>query len=100
MKALAVLLYDMGGMSFSAIGRLPGVSDVAVLKWERAEACALPEPEVSAAVVTIEVDEMRHFIKKNLPGSGSGAPMTGISGAPWPESPSGIIWFSGRAFVA
>ena len=64
MKALAVLLYGMGGMGFSAIGRLLGVSDVAVLKWVRAEAAALPEPEVSAAAVTVEVDEMWHFLKK------------------------------------
>ena len=74
----------MGGMSFSAIGRLLGVSDVAVLRWVRAEASALPEPDVSATVVTVEVDEMRHFLKKTLPSSGSGAPMTWISGAPWP----------------
>ena len=46
MKALAVLLYGMGGMSFSGIGRLLGVSDVAVLKWVHAEAAGLPEPEV------------------------------------------------------
>ncbi len=46
MKTLAVLLYGMGGMSFSAIDRLLGVSDVAVLKWVRAAASALPEPEV------------------------------------------------------
>ena len=84
MKALAVLLHGMGGMSFSAIGRLLGVSDVAVLKWVRAEASALPEPAVSAAVVTVEVDEMWHFLKRSLPSSGSGRPMTRISGAPWP----------------
>ena len=83
MKALAILLYGMGGISFSMIGRVLGVSDVAVLKWVRAEASTLPEPEVSAAVVTVEVDEMWHFIKKSLPSSGSGAPMTWISGAPW-----------------
>ena len=64
MKALAVLLYGMGNMSFSMIGRLLGVSNVAVLKWVRAEASALPEPEVPAQVVTVEVDEMWHFIKK------------------------------------
>ena len=32
MKALAVLLYGMGGMSFSMIGRVVGANDVAVLK--------------------------------------------------------------------
>ena len=64
MKALAVLLYGMGNMSFSMIGRLLGVSNVAVLKWVRAEASALPEPTVPAEMVTVEVDEMWHFIKK------------------------------------
>ena len=64
MKALAVLLYGMGNMSFNGIGRLLGVSDVAVLKWVRAEAVTLPEPEVPATVVTVEVDEMWHFLKK------------------------------------
>ena len=64
MKALAVLLYGMGNMSFNGIGRLLGVSNVAVLKWVRAEAASLPEPEVAASVVTVEVDEMWHFLKK------------------------------------
>ena len=64
MKAMAVLLHGMGNTSFSAIGRLLGVGDAAVLKWVRAEASALPEPEGPAEVVTVEVDEMRHFLKK------------------------------------
>ncbi|MGI4944964.1 MAG: IS1/IS1595 family N-terminal zinc-binding domain-containing protein [Janthinobacterium lividum] len=64
MKALAVLLYGMGGMSFRMIGRVLGVSDVAVLKWVRAEASTLPEPEVGSSVLTVEIDEMWHFIKK------------------------------------
>lgn len=91
MKALAILLYGMGGMSFSMIGRVLGVSDVAVLKWVRAEAAALPEPIVSPSVVTVEVDEMWHFLKKSLPSSGSGAPMTWISGAPWPGCWVGVM---------
>ena len=91
MKALAVLLYGMGGMSFSAISRLLGVSDVAVLKWVRAEAAALPEPEVSAEVVTVEVDEIWHFLKKSLPNSGSGVPMTWIAGEPWPGCWVGVM---------
>ena len=33
MKALAVLLYAMGNVSFGSIARLLGVSDVAVLNW-------------------------------------------------------------------
>src|SRR5271169_1028777 len=38
MKALAVLLYAMGNMSFCAIARILGVSDVAILNWVRDEA--------------------------------------------------------------
>ena len=71
MKALTVLLYGMGNMSFSMIGRLLGVSDVAVLKWVRAEAYALPEPAAPAEMVTVEVDEMWHFVKKSMPKRGS-----------------------------
>ena len=91
MKALAVLLYGMGGMSFRMIGRVLGVSDVAVLKWVRAEAASLPEPVVSPSVVTVEVDEMWHYLKKSLPSSGSGARMTWISGAPWPGCWVGVM---------
>ena len=91
MKALAMLLYGMGGMSFSAISRLLGVSDMAVLKWVRAEAASLPEPEVGAAVVTVEVDEMWHFLKKSLPSCGSGAPMTWVAGEPWPGCWVGVM---------
>ena len=64
MKALAVSLYGMGNMSFSMTGRLLGVSDVAVLKWARAEASALPDPAVSAEVAAVEVDGMWHYLKK------------------------------------
>ena len=91
MKALAVLLYGMGGMSFSGIGRLLGVSDVAVLKWVRSEAAGLPEPVVPASVVTVEVDEMWHFAKKSLPGFGCGVPMTWSAGEPWPGCWVGVM---------
>jgi insertion element IS1 protein InsB len=42
-KALALLLYAMGNMSFCSIGRLLKVSDVSVLRWARVAALALPE---------------------------------------------------------
>ena len=65
MKALAVLLYAMGNMSFLGIARILGVSDVAVMKWVRAEAQSLPEPEIPADVATVSLDEMWHFLEKN-----------------------------------
>ena len=58
MKALAILLYSMGNASFWMIGRLLGVSDVAVLKWVRAEAQSIPEPEVDSDLVVVTLDEM------------------------------------------
>ncbi len=41
MKVLAVLLYGMGNISFGIIGRLFGVSGVAVYKWIGGEASRL-----------------------------------------------------------
>ena len=73
MKALALLLYAMGNMSFCSIARLLGVSDVAVLNWVRNEARQLPEPSGAAGTVIITLDEMWHFLKKRLASSGFGA---------------------------
>ena len=76
MKALALMLYAMGNMSFCSIARILGVSDVAVLNWVRDEARQLPEPSVAAETVIITLDEMWHFLKKRLASSGFGARMT------------------------
>jgi len=75
-KALAVLLYAMGNMSFCGIGRLFGVSDVAVLNWIRKEAEGLPAPDVPANVEIILLDEMHHFLKKSQQNYGFGERMT------------------------
>ncbi|WP_139031763.1 hypothetical protein [Candidatus Competibacter denitrificans] len=65
MKALVVLLYAMGNVSFCSIARLLHVSDVAVLKWVRTEARKLPIPEVAGETVVVTLDKMWHFLKKN-----------------------------------
>ena len=91
MKALAILLYAMGNMSFCGIARLLGVSDVTVLKWVRKEATRLPQPEVPAEVSLITLDEMWHFLKKNLKSSGSGAPLLLVSGELWPGCWVGVM---------
>src|SRR6202046_2785312 len=46
MKALALLLYAMGNVSFGSIARI------------------LPEPSTKAEVVVVTLDEMWHFVKK------------------------------------
>src|ERR1700745_2785342 len=63
MKALALLLYAMGNMSFCSIARLLGVSDVAVLNWVRNEARQLSEPFVTAETVILTLYEMVDFFK-------------------------------------
>ncbi len=84
MKAMAVLLYAMGNMSFGMIGRILGVSDVSVLRWVRAEAEALPEPAIPADVKVLVIDEMWHYVKKSQVSFGSGAPMILSAGELWP----------------
>ncbi len=73
------------------IGRLLGVSDVAVLKWVWAEAFSLPDPAVPAEVVTVEIDEMWHYLKRSPPSFGSGAPMTLIHAVLWPGYWVGVM---------
>lgn len=84
MKALALLLYAMGNMSFCSIARILGVSDVAVLNWVRDEARNLPEPSIEAEQVVITLDEMWHFLKKRLINYGFGEHMTLCLGEPSP----------------
>src|SRR3954447_6343290 len=51
MRALAVLLYGLGGVSQGMIARLLGVSHVAVYKWVRAAGEAAPAPLYRSTVV-------------------------------------------------
>jgi transposase len=63
-KVLAVLLYALGNASFGMIARLLGVSDVAVMKWIRAEARAIPEFAVQGDLRVVTADERWHFVQK------------------------------------
>ena len=49
MKALAVLLYALGNVSQGMIGKLLGVSHVAVYKWVRAAGEGTPAPSATPA---------------------------------------------------
>jgi hypothetical protein len=70
---LAVWLY-LSGLSQRRIARLIGVSPVAVLNWIKNFALKkAPKPVPPAGgVAVVELDEMWHFLKKNLRKSGSG----------------------------
>ena len=79
MKDMALAMHTVGGMSFCGIGKILGVSDVAVLNWVRAKAKQLPDvpaPPPSGEVPDedkpVLLDEMWHFVKKKLQSSGYG----------------------------
>ena len=91
MKALALLLYAMGNMSFCGIGRLLKVSDVSILRWARAAALELPEPEMPADVEIVMLDEMHHFLKKRQKSYGFGERMTLSSGELFPGFWVGVM---------
>ena len=80
MKALAVLMYTLGNASFGMIGRMLGVSNVAVMKWIRKEAEQLPEPAVPKEATLIQIDEMWHFVDGKKTKFGSGKPMIAFQG--------------------
>lgn len=84
MKALAVLLYGMGAMSYRMIARVLGVSQVSVYQWIKAEAKALPAPEMPADIQIVNLDEMWHFLKKRPQNSGFSGPLIQCSGAFFP----------------
>jgi transposase len=91
MKALAVLLYGMGNMSYGMIAKLLGVSSVAVYKWVRLEAGCLPEPKVPAEVAELQLDEMWHFVNGKKTSGGSGKPTILMQGEAWPGQWVGVM---------
>lgn len=91
MKALALVLYTIGNASFGMIGRILGVSNVAVLKWIRNEAQKLPEPSVSKESTLIQIDEMWHFVDGKKTKFGSGKPMMLIQGEWSPGNWVGVM---------
>ena len=56
-------MYSLGKASYGMIGRLLGVSTVAVYKWIRTAALTLPEPEIPGTIQEMELDEMWHFLQ-------------------------------------
>ena len=71
-KALALLLYGMGKCSYGFIGKLLGISRMAVCKWIKAMGYELAEPEITAEIQELEFDEMWHFLKSKKTRNGSG----------------------------
>ena len=91
MKALAVLLYALGNVSQGMIGKLLGVSHVAVYKWVRAAGEGTPAPSATPSSGIVQIDEMWHFVDGEKTRFGSGGPTTLWHGEPWPGSWVGVM---------
>ena len=98
MKALAILLYGMGNMSYRMIARLLGTSHVSIYEWIRTEAEKLPEPEIPADVELVTLDEMWHFLKKRAKNSGSGEQLILLSGELWPGCWGAVMMQPAKGF--
>src|SRR4051794_8598354 len=69
MRALAVLLYTLGGVSQGMTARLLGVSHVAVHEWVRAAGEAAPTPPTASSEGVVQIDEIWHFVNGKKQGS-------------------------------
>ena len=98
MKALTLLLYAMGNMSYRMIGRVLDTSHVSIYHWIRAEAEKLPAPSMPTEVKVVMLDEMWHFLQKNHKSSGSGGPMILLSGEPSPGLWVDVMMQPAKAF--
>src|SRR5438128_11970271 len=70
MKATAVLLY-VSGLSMNRTAKVLGVSTPTIQAWlEQFAAAYAHKPEPEGRAVVIELDEMRHYVKKSPSRSG------------------------------
>ena len=81
-KALAVILYSMGGASLRFIARLFGTNVSLVYRWIKSEGKTLKESDISGEIKEIEFDEMWHFIKSKKTKNGLSKPWIVTIGEP------------------
>lgn len=73
-KALSVILYSLGKVSFGFLGKLFGVARSTTYKWIRVTAEVTPEPDIANSIKEISFDEMWHFVQSKKTKSGSSKP--------------------------
>ena len=77
LKALAILLYGMAGVSITTIAKIVGVSHVAVYKWVKAAGeAAASSLSLDEDAEVVMIDEMWHYVGGKKRKFGSGKPMT------------------------
>ena len=90
-KSLAVFLY-CHGVSMNALGRMFGVRASSVLKWIRRYATEHDvKPSPSGKAVVMELDDMWHFLQKNVANAGSGTLWIVLQASSWTGSVGVVI---------
>jgi transposase len=75
LRSFALVLYAVCAVSQEKIGKLFGVSGVAVLKWIKAATDEVSEPVPHAESGIVMLDEMWHYVDGKKTKFGSGAPL-------------------------
>jgi len=76
-QRVAALKLYLEGVGFRGIERLTGTPHTTVISWvsKLGEDIERLRPQNGGAVNIMELDELRHFVKKSPTSSGSGLPM-------------------------
>lgn len=73
-KALCVLLYSLGKVSFNMLGKILGHSPSIIYRWVVQEASHLEYPKIANEIKEIEFDEMWHFVQSKKTNNGLSKP--------------------------
>jgi transposase len=90
-KAMLVLLYSLGKVSFNMLGRLFDMWPSQVYRWIVREGLTVPERKIDCAIKEMEFDAMSHFIQEKKTSFGSSRPLIVAQGAPWPGCSAIVI---------
>lgn len=90
-KAMLILLYSMGKISFNMLGKLFNMWPSQVYRWIVKEGKSLPEQPISGEIKEIEFDEMWHFIERKKTSFGSSRPLIAAQGKLWPGCSAIVI---------
>lgn len=83
-KALAILLYRSGRISFRRLGELLGISSVSAHKWVR-QASEASRSEIMQEIREMELDDLFHFLYAKRISIGFEKPMLVTHGVVSPE---------------
>ena len=82
-KALCVLFYSLGKVSFNMLAKIFNTWPSLTYRWVMEAGVSLPEYNVSNEIKEMEFDEMWHFIGSKKENAGLSRPLTVAHGKLW-----------------